>query len=90
MGIMAVVTTYKGPTNTRGSRIYARGSDYQTHIGYPHDLSNEAVHRAALADWLKKCEETKRFSLCADELDPSNWVAGWLPDGDYVFVFGGE
>ena len=44
----AIMTKYKGPTDTRGSRIIASDCDgNRISIGYPYELSGEAVHRKA-------------------------------------------
>jgi hypothetical protein len=44
----AIETRYIGPTNTKGARIVAADSDgNRVTIGYPHELSGEAVHRKA-------------------------------------------
>jgi hypothetical protein len=71
----AIVTTYHGPTNTKGSRITASDEDgNRITISYPYELSGEAVHRKA-AEALK---------------EKMNWqgelVSGSLKNG-YVFVF---
>ncbi len=71
----AIMTTYHGPTNTRGSRIIATDGDRnRVTIPYPHELSGEACHRKA-AEALK---------------DKMGWkgklIGGGLKNG-YVFVF---
>lgn len=71
----AIITKYKGPTNTRGSRIYASDCDgNRVSIPYPHELSGEDVYRAAAVALCKKM----------------NWdtelLGGGTSDG-YVFVF---
>lgn len=44
----AIETRYHGPTDHRGARIIASDSDgNRVTIGYPHELSGEAVHRKA-------------------------------------------
>ena len=71
----AIRTKYLGPTNTKGSRIRASDEDGNSiTIGYPHELSGEAVHRAAAE------------ALCAKMNWAGAMVAGSLKDG-YVFVF---
>ena len=74
----AIKTKYKGPTNTRGSRIIASDEDgNKVTISYPYELSGEAVHRKA-AD-----------ALCAKMGWTGNLVSGSLKNG-YVFVFTGQ
>ena len=71
----AIKTKYKGPTNTRGSRIIASDEDgNRVTISYPYELSSEACHRKA-AD-----------ALCAKMGWTGNLVSGSLNNG-YVFVF---
>ena len=44
----AIETHYLEPTNVRGSRIIAEDCDgNRVTIGYPHELSGEAVHAKA-------------------------------------------
>jgi hypothetical protein len=41
----AIVTTYRGPTNTRGARIWASDQDgNRVSIPYPHELSPMNAH----------------------------------------------
>jgi hypothetical protein len=71
----AISTRYYGATNTRGSRIAATDEDgNRITIAYPHELSGEAVHRAA-AD-----------ALCA-KMHWSGRLTGASFKRGYVFVF---
>jgi hypothetical protein len=71
----AIVTTYHGPTNTRGSRIAASDEDgNRLTIPYPHELSGEAVHRKAAE------------ALCSKMGWHGKLTGGNLKHG-YVFVF---
>jgi hypothetical protein len=53
----AIITTYHGPTNTRGSRITASDEDgNRITIAYPYELSGAEVHvkaARALCDKMK-------------------------------------
>lgn len=71
----AIMTKYIGPTNCRGSRIKAWDEDgNKITIGYPHELSGEAVHaKAALA-------------LC-EKMGWGKDIIGGGIKGGYVFVF---
>lgn len=71
----AITTKYRGPTNTRGSRIIASDEDgNRVSIPYPHELSGILVHaKAALA----LCEKMKWTGPL---------IGGSLKDG-YAFVF---
>jgi len=71
----AITTKYHGPTNTRGSRITASDLDgNRITISYPHELSGEAVYRAA-------AEALREKMGWKGEL-----IGGAVKDG-YVFVF---
>ena len=71
----AIKTKYKGPTNTRGSRIIASDEDgNRITISYPYELSGEAVHRKAAE------------ALCAKMNWPGELAGGSIKNG-YVFVF---
>ena len=74
----AIKTKYKGPTNTRGSRIIASDEDGNcVTISYPYELSGEAVHRKAAEALCAKMQWT----------GAENLIGGSLKNG-YVFVFG--
>lgn len=71
----AITTKYLGPTDRRGSRISkASDGNNSVTIGYPHELSGEAVHRAA-------AEALKTKMGWSGDL-----IAGAVKGG-YVFVF---
>jgi hypothetical protein len=71
----AITTKYHGATNTRGSRISASDMDgNRVSIPYPHDLSGEAVHRAAAE------------ALCA-KMGWTGELAGGATKDGYAFVF---
>lgn len=71
----AIKTKYKGPTNTRGSRIIASDEDgNRITISYPYELSGEAVHRKAAQ------------ALCDKMNWPGELASGSIKNG-YVFVF---
>ena len=73
----AIKTKYKGPTDTRGSRIIASDGDgNRITISYPYELSGEAVHRKAAEALCDKMGWTGKKSL----------VSGSLKNG-YVFTF---
>ena len=71
----AIKTKYKGPTNTRGSRIIASDEDgNRVTISYPYELSGEAVHHKAAVELCKKMGWEGEL------------IGGSLKDG-YVFLF---
>jgi len=71
----AIETRYFGPGNVRGTRIIATTASGVRHtIGYPYELSGEAVHRKAAEELRDKLGWKGRM------------VAGSTKAG-YVFVF---
>ena len=71
----AITTKYKGPTDTRGSRIYASDADgNRVSIPYPYELSGEAVHLEAAK------------ALCRKMSWPADLLGGAVKGG-YTFVF---
>jgi hypothetical protein len=72
--MQAIQTRYLGPTDTRGARIKAWAESGSVTISYPHELSGQAVYRAAA-------------QALADKYGwKSQYLGGQLPNGDYVFV----
>jgi len=72
----AILTKYRGATNSLGSRIIATAEGgHRVTIPYPHELSGEAVHAAAALTLCKKLNWT------------GSLVGGGLPDGSYCFCF---
>jgi len=71
----AIVTTCKGPTDHRGSRIVASDEDgNRITVAYDHALSGEAAHRIAAEAFCKYMGWT------------GDMVCGSVKRG-YVFVF---
>lgn len=75
----AIQTTYKGPTNARGSRIIAVCDAGRITVSYDHALNADGNHRAAA------------LALCAKlQWDSAGLVGGALKDGSRAFVFATE
>ena len=71
----AIKTVYRGPTNSRGSRIIASDEDgNRVTIPYPHELSGMDVHAKAAVELCRKMKWTGTLH------------GGGLKDC-YVFVF---
>ena len=77
--MQAIQTRYLSPTNTRGSRIKAWAAAGSITIPYPHELSGQAVHRAAA--------EALAVKLGWTDPTYAPLLGGCLPNGDYAFVF---
>lgn len=71
----AIKTTYRGPTDTRGARIFASDDDgNRLSIPYPHELSGMDAHAKAAVE------------LCRRMKWKGTLHGGGLKDC-YVFVF---
>jgi hypothetical protein len=77
--MIAIQTKYLSATNTKGSRIkaWAAGREWSVTIPYPHELSHEHVHFAAVKAYVKK------YKL---DWDITNMRFGGTEHG-YVFCF---
>ena len=75
--MQAIITKYLPSTDRRGSRIKATCSSGSVTIPYPHELSGQAVHRAAADALVAKLFPDLKAPL----------LGGSLPDGRSVFVF---
>ena len=79
--MQAIWTQYKGPTDTRGSRIIATSYAGRTSVSYDDALSADENHRAAAAAHVD--------SLIAARLATGAQTAittGQLPDASYAHV----
>lgn len=77
--MQAIQTRYLSPTNTKGGRIKATAAAGSITIGYPHQLSGQACHRAAAEALIKKLGWDK-------ENYGDGLLGGCLPNGDYCFI----
>ena len=66
----AIRTRYKGPTDTKGSRLIATDSEYRITVGYNHALNPIENHAAAAQAFLDKHNSFKTKlamdALCFD------------------------
>jgi hypothetical protein len=76
--MQAIQTKYLPATDRKSSRIKATCAAGSITIPYPHELSGQAVHRAAAEALVDKVWKGK----IKDKL-----LGGCLPDGSSVFVF---
>jgi len=80
--MQAIQTRYFGPTNSRGSRIKATAAAGSITIPYPHELSGQAVHRAAA--------EALAHKLGWNAEHYGQLLGGQLADSTYAFVFNSD
>ena len=70
----AIVTKYHGATDTKVARVTANGGDLRVSIPYPYELSGVTIHEAAALALMEKADWKGKL------------VAGYMPDGGYVFI----
>jgi hypothetical protein len=75
--MQAIRTVFKGPTNTRESRIVATSYKARTVYPYDHELSAEDNHARAAELHAAKSWRTDA---------PVRLTAGTLPDGSHAHV----
>ena len=76
--MQAIHVKYLSATNNRGSRIKAICGARSLTIGYPHELSGQAVYR--------KAAEMLVSELGWTGPNYGSLLGGCLPNGDYCFV----
>jgi len=77
--MQAIHVKYLPATNTKESRIKAKCAAGSLTIGYPHELSGQAVYRKAAEALAAKMNWTSPYY--------GELLGGCLPDGSYCFVF---
>ena len=90
--MQSIVTTYYGASNVRGSRIRAKCDRGTIWIPYPHELSGDDVHRAAVDALVARfvAEDLREYGT-PPEKNPwaRPYVTGGLPGNTgcaHVFV----
>ena len=78
--MQAIRTQYKGPTNTRGSRIIATSYKARTVYPYDHELDLDDNHSRAAELHAAKAWHTD---------GPAQLAHGTLPDGSHAHVLTG-
>ena len=73
--MVAIVTRYHGPTNTRGARYSARADGRVVYVGIDHALDEEGNHRRAA---VKLC----RLGVW----DEDRFFGGSVRDGEWAWV----
>ena len=77
--LQAVETTFKGPTNNRGSRIIAKAQCGRMTVSWDHALNSDANHAAAAEAFIRARGWDDRKGV---------WIMGAKADGTgCVFVY---
>ena len=87
--MQSIQTKYLPPTDSNGSRIKAKCARGSMTIPFPHELTGEETHRAAvhaLVNRFLKEDESKGI-LRETNFWYSDFVSGSLPDGSMAHVF---
>jgi hypothetical protein len=79
--MQAIRTQYKGPTDTRGSRIVATSYKARSTFPYDHELDLATNHTRAAELHVAKAWRTDA---------PVALTSGTLPDGSHAHVIGGK
>ena len=78
--MQAIRTQYKGPTDTRGSRIVATSYKARSVYPYDHELDSDTNHARAA-----ELHAAKAWKLDG----PAQLAHGTLPDGSHAHVLTG-
>lgn len=74
--MQAIRTQYRGPTNTRGSRVIVTCDAKRITVPWDHALGAPENHVAA----------ARALIVALEWENHGTWVAGCLPDGSYAHV----
>lgn len=76
--MQAIRTVYRGPTDTRGSRVVAKSAGLRTVMPYDYELSSDDNHRRAA--------ELHVTAMFPNAATPAAFVTGTLPDGTRAHI----
>jgi hypothetical protein len=79
--MQAIRTQYKGPTDTRGSRIVATSYKARSTFPYDHELDIDTNHRRAAELQAAKAWRTDKAFY---------FMSGTLPDGSHAHIITGR
>ena len=85
----AILSKYRGPTNSTGSRIIVSSQRGRKLFAYPYELSGANCHTWAVEQYLKAIlnDDRKRYGENATGWGGlSDYSIGQLKSGEYVFV----
>jgi len=87
--MQSIQTKYLSATDTRGSRIKAKCARGSIVIPFPHDLSGDDIHRAAVLALATRFldEDSSKGTPRETNFWNRAFVSGSLPDGSMAHIF---
>ena len=87
--MQSIQTKYLPATDTRGSRIKAKCARGSIVIPFPHELSGDDIHRAAVLALVTRFLDEDESKGIPRETNFWNrsFVSGSLPDGSMAHIF---
>jgi len=87
--MQSIQTKYLSATDTRGSRIKAKCARGSVTIPFPHELSGDDIHRAAVLALVTRFLDEDESKGIPRETNFWNrsFVSGSLPDGSMAHIF---
>lgn len=79
----AISTKYRGPTNTRGSRVLVKSWQGTTYFEWDYALESTENHAEAIHDHIKRINENtgREFKVVGEGHGPYHHWMGSNPDG---------
>ena len=87
--MQSIQTKYLSATDTRGSRIKAKCARGSIVIPFPHELSGDDIHRAAVLALVTRFldEDMAKGTPRETNFWNRSFVSGSLPDGSMAHIF---
>ena len=68
MKILSIRTTYKGPTNAKGSRFIAEGMGHSKSVSYDYSLNSNENHLRSAQELLNELKLKGKLTVTHDNL----------------------
>ena len=87
--MQSIQTKYLSATDTRGSRIKAKCARGSIVIPFPHELSGDDIHRAAVLALVTRFldEDSSKGTPRETNFWNRSFASGSLPDGSMAHIF---
>jgi hypothetical protein len=87
--MQSIQTKFLSATDSKGSRIKAKCARGSITIPFPHELTGDAIHRAAVLALVTRFldEDSSRDITRETNFWNREFVSGSLPDGSMAHVF---